>query len=416
MVEDAKLTSSINTSKIPSIFYRWRNVQWKLNWRVAEGLLYNQGCKKDSESSREAVRLNLCLWEGTQKRRSSLGSERFESYFGCPSPGVWHLGSWLRLVGGKVRLTGELLEALTLLVRSMCMLAYSWSRADWNCICHWLLSPSWLGTCPCPACSTVQLHIGVRVVMAEGRTWLWGRKVAQTCGGSGSHCGCLNRPRIRGSLGLWLGLDWHSPCPDLLIAGPCPTCAVTKFHDVERTAAAEEEFDCEEQRQFIPKVASEQGGNILHNQWKAITGFYKVSSSEAVWLLTVAGVNTAHAQTHSEGLYQPPLFPALLTSGVRVLLLRGIKIHSWREWSQLKHDPRGFCSSNLGPTTPVKWRWTLSRRECLTVSWFAGTCISRATSYQGDSCQLTLGKDVTCVKLDPTLPPKPVGTYNLDRE
>ena len=67
-------------------FLRWKNVQWKLNWRVAEGLLNSQGCKKDSESSREAVRLNLCLWEGTQKRRSSLGSERF----GCPSPGVWH--------------------------------------------------------------------------------------------------------------------------------------------------------------------------------------------------------------------------------------------------------------------------------------------------------------------------------------
>lgn len=38
----------------------------------------------------------------------------------------------------------------------------------------------------------------------------------------------------------------------------------------------------------------------------AMTGFYKVSSSEAVWLRTVAGVNTAHAQTHSEGLHQPP--------------------------------------------------------------------------------------------------------------
>lgn len=58
------------------------------NWRVAERLLYSQGCKEDSEASREAVRLNLCLWEGTQKRRSSLGSARFESYFGCPSPGV----------------------------------------------------------------------------------------------------------------------------------------------------------------------------------------------------------------------------------------------------------------------------------------------------------------------------------------
>ena len=32
-----------------------------------------------------------------------------------------------------------------------------------------------------------------------------------------------------------------------------------------------------------------------------------MSSSEAVWLLTVTGANTAHAQTHSESLHQPPL-------------------------------------------------------------------------------------------------------------
>ena len=144
--------------------------------------------------------------------------------------------------------------------------------------------------------------------------------------------------------------------------------------------------------------------------------FTKMSSSEAVWLLMVTGANTAHAQTHSESLHQPPLFPALLTSGVRVLLLKGVKIRTWREWSQLKHDLRGFCSSNLGPTTPLKWCWTLSRREGLTVTWFSSTSISRATSYQGDSCQLTLGKDMTCVQLDPTLPPKPVGTYNLYRD
>lgn len=60
----------------------------------------------------------------------------------------------------------------------------------------------------------------------------------------------------------------------------------------------------------------------------AMTGFYKVSSSEAVWLRTIAGVNTAHAQMHSEGLHQPPLFPALLTSGVRVPLPGGVRIHT----------------------------------------------------------------------------------------
>ena len=105
-----------NTSKIHLHVERF---SLKTNWKLAERLLYNQGCKKDplNQVGREQKPSgqDLFPWEGTQRemtwgggeRRSVLGSEWFEPHIGTPSPGVQHREDeppWL--VGGSVGLTG----------------------------------------------------------------------------------------------------------------------------------------------------------------------------------------------------------------------------------------------------------------------------------------------------------------------
>ena len=165
------------------------------------------------------------------------------------------------------------------------------------------------GHVPLRCSPTVRPHTGVRVVVAEGRIGCeaqrWLRPVVAAAAAVDAYAG-------RASVAVW-GPDFGQTDT---AAGPCPARPATKLRATERTAAAEEEFDCEEQRQFIPQ-------RHLSGAETAITGFYKGSSSEALWLRTVAGVDTARAQTRSEGLHQPPVFPAP-HSGVRVPFLGGV--------------------------------------------------------------------------------------------
>lgn len=81
----------------------------RMNWKLAEGLLYNQVFKKDTHvtgaNRRKTIRSGPVLLRGDlgkgRLQIPTLGSEQVKTQTGCPSPGVLHGEdklSWL--VGG----------------------------------------------------------------------------------------------------------------------------------------------------------------------------------------------------------------------------------------------------------------------------------------------------------------------------
>ena len=64
-----------NTSKIHLYVEQF---SLKMNWKLAEGLLYNQGCKKDihvirEEGKKSSWSQGLCPWEGTEEEGEYRG-------------------------------------------------------------------------------------------------------------------------------------------------------------------------------------------------------------------------------------------------------------------------------------------------------------------------------------------------------
>ena len=67
--------SSLLLTNISKIHLHVEQFLLKTNWKWVKGLLYNQGWKKDTHigwlgrEEKQAIRLDLCPWEGTQRKR-----------------------------------------------------------------------------------------------------------------------------------------------------------------------------------------------------------------------------------------------------------------------------------------------------------------------------------------------------------
>lgn len=91
MVEQEMQNSPLrkNTAKI---HLHLEKFSLKTNWRLAEILLYNQGCKKEPHG-RKGNR-----WGELHRWKPSMRREQSEPHIGCPCPGVPHLedkSTWL---------------------------------------------------------------------------------------------------------------------------------------------------------------------------------------------------------------------------------------------------------------------------------------------------------------------------------
>ena len=83
----------------------------------------------------------------------------------------------------------------------------------------------------------------------------------------------------------------------------------------------------------------------------AIAGAYTGRASGTVQISGPSQTTTvcakACAPIHAKCSIPAPLAPALLSFGVRVPVLGMGRVHTWKEWSQPRPDPQGFCYINV---------------------------------------------------------------------
>ena len=141
-------------------------------------------------------------------------------------------------------------------------------------------------------------------------------------------------------------------------------------------------ISCEEQRGLTPEVASVQSCGCLHRQF----------------IRTVCSGHKPRAHTSPTCINTPPLW-------IKGLWGRGKHTHL-KGQSQLRPDSQGFCSSNLG-SDPTHYRAVMdTEQSCLTPSISPSPSICSPTLCQGESCQHTLRKEVTCIHNKSSFPSK----------
>ena len=287
-------------------------------------------------------------------------------------------------------------------------------KANWNYTGLWQVSCDHSSTCP-----------SLNRAPAQAPPPLWHSSVLGECCCSWGECSvardCQPRPRmasewgksslywrwqkqrIRRGPGLWL---WPGPPQPLPRSRPSahngPACSTAQLHTRVRAAAAE---GC---AQLWSKKGAQTGKSIWTGQGQPLLALTEAAHHKQSQDLTVAEANSLHPDS---------LAPALLPSGVRVLVL-GVgraRAHTLREWSQLGPNPQGFCSSTLGPA-PAPSRVVLATEQRSSSSHLALALalpppIPLPTKVMASSTPW--GKMWLMLTWDLALPPKALGTFRL---